>query len=97
MRHGCVSPWSGGEDNIKSTPTATADGCGHNLLGTGALASAVAIQKWLQSFGLKGTVRYYGCPAEEGGGGKVFMARAGLYDDLDVALTWHPSGRNTEE
>ncbi|MEK6256373.1 MAG: amidohydrolase, partial [Chloroflexota bacterium] len=69
-------------------------GCGHNLLGTGALAAAVAVQKQLQSSGLAGTVRYYGCPAEEGGGGKVFMARAGLYDDLDAALAWHPGGMN---
>lgn len=69
-------------------------GCGHNLLGSGALAAAVAVQNWLQSAGLAGTVRYYGCPAEEGGGGKVFMARAGLYDDLDAAITWHPDSAN---
>jgi len=65
-------------------------GCGHNLLGTGAVASAVAVQKWLQSNGALGTVRYYGCPAEEKGGGKVFMARAGAFDDLDAALNFHP-------
>jgi len=69
-------------------------GCGHNILGTAGVAAAVAVQKWLQSSGKSGTVRYYGCPAEEGGGGKVFMARAGLFDDLDSALTYHPGDRN---
>ena len=69
-------------------------GCGHNLLGTGAVASAVAVQKWLQDSSTPGTVRYYGCPAEEGGGGKVFMAREGLFDDLDAAFNFHPGGMN---
>jgi aminobenzoyl-glutamate utilization protein B len=69
-------------------------GCGHNLLGTGAVASAVAVQKWLQSSGKPGTVRYYGCPAEENGSGKVFMARAGAFDDLDAALNYHPASIN---
>ena len=70
-------------------------GCGHNMLGTAPLAAALATQKLLARTGRKGTVRYYGCPAEEGGGGKVFMAREGLYDDLDTALTWHPGSLNT--
>ncbi len=69
-------------------------GCGHNLLGTGAVASAVAVQKWLKSNGKSGTVRYYGCPAEEKGSGKVFMARAGAFNDLDAALNFHPSSIN---
>ncbi len=69
-------------------------GCGHNMLGTAPLAAAAAVQKLLARTGMKGTVRYYGCPAEEGGGGKVFMARDGLYDDLDAALTWHPGTIN---
>lgn len=69
-------------------------GCGHNLLGTGAVASAAAVQKWLQSTGIPGTVRYYGCPAEEKGSGKVFMARAGVFDDLDAALNFHPASLN---
>jgi len=69
-------------------------GCGHNLLGTGAVASAVAVQKWLQSNARSGTVRYYGCPAEERGSGKVYMARAGAFDDLDAALNFHPGGSN---
>ncbi|MCM3225994.1 amidohydrolase [Terribacillus saccharophilus] len=69
-------------------------GCGHNLLGTGAMAAAIAVKQLMEETGLEGTVRYYGCPAEEGGGGKAFMARAGLFDDVDVALTWHPWDEN---
>ena len=65
-------------------------GCGHNLLGTGCLAAAVAFKEWLGSGGYSGTVRYYGCPAEEGGSGKVFMGRAGAFDDLDATFNWHP-------
>jgi aminobenzoyl-glutamate utilization protein B len=70
-------------------------GCGHNLLGAGTVASTVAVQKWLQSNGKSGTVRYYGCPAEEKGSGKVFMAQAGAFDDLDAALNFHPANLNT--
>ena len=65
-------------------------GCGHNLLGTGCLAAALALKEWLRSTGREGTVRYYGCPAEEGGSGKVFMGRAGAFDDLDATFNWHP-------
>ncbi|MEH7122224.1 M20 family metallopeptidase [Bacillus sp. JJ1773] len=65
-------------------------GCGHNLLGTGSLAAVVAIKEYLQQYKLSGTVRYYGCPAEESGGGKVFMVREGLFNDVDFALSWHP-------
>ena len=72
-------------------------GCGHNLLGTGAVAGAVAVQKWLQSSGKTGTVRYYGCPAEEKGSGKVFMGRSGAFDDLDAALNFHPSFFNMSQ
>ncbi|WP_134700679.1 M20 family metallopeptidase [Ammoniphilus sp. YIM 78166] len=69
-------------------------GCGHNLLGTGSLAAALAVRHYMEQNGLKGTVRYYGCPAEEGGGGKAYMARAGLFKDVDIALTWHPFDEN---
>ena len=65
-------------------------GCGHNLLGTGCLAAALAFKQWLESTGRAATVRYYGCPAEEGGSGKVFMGRAGAFDDLDATFNWHP-------
>jgi aminobenzoyl-glutamate utilization protein B len=69
-------------------------GCGHNLLGTGAVAAAVAVQRWLMTGEVSGTVRYYGCPAEEKGSGKVFIARAGAFDDLDAALNFHPGSMN---
>jgi aminobenzoyl-glutamate utilization protein B len=69
-------------------------GCGHNLLGTGAVAAAAATKQWLQSSEKPGTVRYYGCPAEEKGSGKVFLARSGAFDDLDAALNFHPANLN---
>ena len=65
-------------------------GCGHNLLGTGAFAAAVAVKEYMEQNDLNGTVRYYGCPAEENGSGKAFMTRAGLFDDVDAAFSWHP-------
>lgn len=70
-------------------------GCGHNLLGTGSLAAAVAIRHYMEENGIKGTVRYYGCPAEEGGSGKAYMAREGLFNDADFAICWHPQTFNT--
>ena len=70
-------------------------GCGHNLLGVGCLAGALALKLWLEAAGTPGTVRYYGCPAEESGDGKVFMARAGAFDDLDAAFNFHPSEINS--
>ncbi|HZG12235.1 MAG TPA: M20 family metallopeptidase [Kurthia gibsonii] len=69
-------------------------GCGHNLLGTGSLAAALVVRDYLKENELSGTVRYYGCPGEEIGGGKTFMVREGLFDDVDFALTWHPGSRN---
>jgi aminobenzoyl-glutamate utilization protein B len=69
-------------------------GCGHHLLGTSAHLAAVAIKEALQRDGIEGTVRFYGCPAEEGGWGKTYMTRAGLFDDVDAAITWHPGVYN---
>lgn len=66
-------------------------GCGHNLLGSAAMLAATALKAWLEETGVPGRVRYYGCPAEEGGAAKSFMARAGAFDGVDVAITWHPS------
>ena len=66
-------------------------GCGHNLFGVGSLAAAVAIKELMEQGKLKGTVRFYGTPAEEKYFGKLYMARAGLFNDLDVCLDWHPS------
>ena len=70
-------------------------GCGHNVLGTGALGAALALAHALEESKTPGTVRYYGCPAEELLAGKVYMARAGVFDDLDVAITWHGGSTNT--
>ncbi|ALJ19904.1 amidohydrolase [Microbacterium sp. No. 7] len=66
-------------------------GCGHNLLGAGALLAAVATARRLEELGLPGTVRYYGCPAEEGAAGKSFMVAGGAFDGIDAAVTWHPA------
>src|SRR5690606_18591328 len=65
-------------------------GCGHNLLGAGAMLAAVALSRALTHEGVPGRVRYYGCPAEEGGAAKTFMVREGAFDDVDVAISWHP-------
>lgn len=70
-------------------------GCGHNLLGAGAALAAVATKEFMQEKHLSGTLRFYGTPAEEGGSGKVYMVRAGLFKDVDVALHWHPADRNS--
>ena len=75
------------------TAGASGHGCGHNLLGVGSIAAALAVKKYLED-GHEGTVIYYGCPGEEGGSGKAFMARGGAFKDLDCALTWHPSTVN---
>lgn len=69
-------------------------GCGHHLLGTGSVAAVIAVKEFMNKKGLPGTIRYYGCPAEEGGSGKTFMVREGLFDDVDAALTWHPGYNN---
>ncbi|WP_038363516.1 amidohydrolase [Bosea sp. UNC402CLCol] len=66
-------------------------GCGHNMLGSASLLAAAAVKDYLAANGLKGRVRYYGCPAEEGGSAKGFMVRAGAFDDVDIALCWHPA------
>jgi aminobenzoyl-glutamate utilization protein B len=65
-------------------------GCGHNLLGASALLAACALKDWLAETGTPGRVRYYGCPAEEGGAAKAFMVRDGAFADVDAAITWHP-------
>jgi len=69
-------------------------GCGHNMLGSAALLAATAVKNYLRQNGLKGRVRYYGCPAEEGGAAKVFMVREGSFADVDIAVTWHPAAIN---
>lgn len=68
--------------------------CGHHLFGTGSIAAAIAVKDWLAKSGRPGTVRLYGTPAEEGGAGKVYMVRAGLFKDVDAVLHWHAGSRN---
>jgi len=75
-------------------PGAPGHGCGHNLLGVGALGGIVALKREMEARGLTGTLQYFGCPAEENFSGKVFMAREGLFSDLDLCLTWHPGSMN---
>lgn len=69
-------------------------GCGHNLLGVGSLAAAIAVKHYLEENALPGTVKFFGCPAEEGGAGKAFMARDGVFDGMDIAFSWHPGEVN---
>lgn len=69
-------------------------GCGHNTFGVAASAGAIAIKKWLEENNHSGTIKVFGTPAEEGGGGKVYMVRDGLFDDVDIVLDWHPGARN---
>ncbi len=68
--------------------------CGHHLFGTGSTAAALAVKEWMETTGAQGTIRVYGTPAEEGGSGKVYMVRDGLFDDTDVVITWHAGDRN---
>ena len=77
------NPDSGHTDNC-------GHGCGHQLIGTGTLASVIALKDFMKEHKLKGTIRYYGCPAEENAGGKAFLVRDGYFNDCDLALCWHP-------
>jgi aminobenzoyl-glutamate utilization protein B len=70
-------------------------GCGHNLLGSAAALAAVSVKQYMEKNHISGTLRFYGTPAEEGGSGKVYMLRAGLFKDVDVVLHWHPADRNS--
>lgn len=69
-------------------------GCGHNLLGVGSLGAAIAVKRYLEQTGASGTVIYFGCPGEEGGSGKAFMTRDGVFNEVDVAFGWHPDQEN---
>ncbi len=81
-------------EKIPMVEGAPGHGCGHNLLGVGSIAAAVAVKEYLEKNGKEGTVVFYGCPGEEGGSGKAFMARDGVFDELDFALSWHPADMN---
>lgn len=72
-------------------------GCGHNLFGTASVAAGIEVKKMIESGQLKGTVKVFGCPAEEGGSGKVYMVRAGLFNNIDVVIHWHPADKNTTD
>ncbi len=84
----------------KATPTKASAGakaghaCGHHLFGTASTAAAIAVKDWLVANKKEGRIRFYGTPAEEGGSGKVYMVRAGLFEDVDIALHWHPGAKN---
>ena len=88
--------------NQDSVPTrllidekAAGHACGHNLFAAGSIGAAIAVKHWLEESGSSGTLKLLGTPAEEGGSGKVYMVRDGLFDDVDVALTWHPGDNNS--
>lgn len=68
--------------------------CGHHLFGTGSMAAAIAAKDWLADSKKPGTIRFYGTPAEEGGSGKVYMVRAGLFNDVDAVISWHAGDAN---
>ncbi len=74
---------------------ASGHACGHHLLGVASVAAASALAAWLDATGVEATIKLVGTPAEEGGSGKVYLARAGVFDDVDVVLHWHPSDRNS--
>ena len=89
-----LSQKAGSTEAAPLTPGGNGHGCGHNLLGVGSLAAACAVKEWLEKTGRPGTVIFFGCPGEEGGAGKAFMARDGLWKKLDAAMCWHPSDVN---
>ena len=89
-----LSQEAGSLERREAVPGGCGHGCGHNLLGAGALAAALGVKAYLEKTGCPGTVTLYGCPGEEGGAAKAFMARDGLWYKLDAALTWHPDDAN---
>ena len=78
----------------KSANKKAGHACGHHLLGTASTAATIAIKNWIKTNKIKGTIRFYGCPAEEGGSGKVYLVREGLFNDVDAVLHWHPNYQN---
>src|SRR6202795_3805675 len=93
-KYGCLPGLSQGAGVAEPAPLGgggQGHGCGPNLLGSAALLAASGVKDWLARNKIAGRVRYYGCPAEEGGAAKAFMVRAGAFDDVDIAITWHPA------
>ncbi|MEM7513542.1 MAG: amidohydrolase [Bacteroidota bacterium] len=78
----------------KRTDVNAGHACGHHLFGTASSAAAIALKNWMEAENIQGTVRFYGTPAEEGGAGKVYMVREGLFDDVDAVVHWHPGNSN---
>ena len=89
-----LSQEAGAVEHKSLTEGGCGQGCGHNLLGAGSLGAAISIKDAIKAGELTGTVVFYGCPGEEGCAGKTFMARDGMFRDLDAALTWHPGDTN---
>ena len=89
----CMNQIADSPEKQTDLPGAAEHGCGHNLLGTGAMEAACLIRDWLLQTHSEGTVIYFGCPAEEGGAGKAFLTRSGCFDNLDFALAWHPGSK----
>lgn len=89
-----LSQKAGSLSREELVPGGCGHGCGHNLLGAGAMAAAIGVKHYLESTGMSGTVTLYGCPGEEGGAAKAFMARDGLWYGLDAVLAWHPEDCN---
>ncbi|MEE9363658.1 MAG: amidohydrolase [Cellulophaga sp.] len=79
----------------KSANKVAGHACGHHLFGTASVAAAIAAKDWMKANKTTGTIRFFGCPAEEGGSGKVYLVREGLFNDVDVALHWHPGAQNS--
>ena len=80
---------------VVNNDTGAGHACGHHLFGAASAWAAVTIKDWLVTNNVKGTIRFYGTPAEEGGSGKVYMVREGLFDDVDIVLHWHPDDSNS--
>ena len=89
----CMNQIADSPEKQTDLPGAAGHGCGHNLLGIGAMEAACLIRDWLLQTHSEGTVIYFGCPAEEGGAGKAFLTRSGCFDNLDFALAWHPGSK----
>ena len=83
------SPFREVRDDVKA-----GHACGHHLFGAASAWSAVVIKEWLEKTNTSGTIRFYGTPAEEGGSGKVYMVREGVFNDVDIMLHWHPGSSN---
>lgn len=92
-----LSQKAGSLEREELVPGGCGHGCGHNMLGAGAMAAVLGVKAYLEKTKTPGTVILYGCPGEEGGAAKAFMARDGLWKTLDAAITWHPSDANEVE